>query len=190
MNNKIALVVAMSKNRVIGVNNSLPWRLPSDLKRFKALTTGKVIIMGRRTFESIGLKPLPERMNFVITKNEELANKFVFEQPNLFVFTALLPALSYAAQIERTSEEIMVIGGSTLYKECLPLANRIYLTTVGVECAGDTFFPEEFDRDNWQCKSSEEVVDDPKSYLLGDATKQTLSYGFEVLERGTKKSNE
>jgi len=128
----IALVVAMAENRVIGKNNQLIWHLPADLKHFKNLTTGHPIIMGRKTFESIG-KPLPNRTNIVVTRQED------FRPEGCLVAHSLSEALMMAQQLDA---EIFVIGGAEIYKQAMFLADTIYLTEVHQEFEGDTFFPE------------------------------------------------
>jgi len=133
----ISLIVAASKNRVIGKDNQLLWRLPADMKRFRKLTMGKPIIMGRKTFQSIG-KPLPGRDNIIITRNE------LFQVPGAFVVHSLEEALVLGrerAQILGVAE-IMVIGGAQIYHESLPFARRIYYSFVHCELEGDAFFPE------------------------------------------------
>lgn len=181
----LSLIAAMSKNRVIGLNNGIPWKLPSDMRKFKETTTGKIVVMGRRTWDSMGRKPLPNRLNFIITKDEKLADSFAYTNPTVFGFTALMPALHYASQVEAKTDEVMIIGGASLYTECLPMAKRVYLSTVDIECEGDTFFPvEDFDWIKYQFNLVEsEEITDPKSYLVSDETKQPLTYRYEVFER-------
>ncbi|WP_229819751.1 dihydrofolate reductase [Kushneria pakistanensis] len=132
----IAFIAAMSRNRVIGVDGKLPWYLPEDLKFFKAVTLHKPLIMGRATFASIG-KPLPNRLNIVVTRDT------TFEHPGVRVCHDLASAFALAddqAMIEGV-EEIMVIGGGEIYQQALPCASRLYLTEIDVEVEGDTFFP-------------------------------------------------
>ncbi|MFT5449560.1 MAG: dihydrofolate reductase [Gammaproteobacteria bacterium] len=138
----IALIAALSSNRVIGRDNNLPWRLPQDLKRFKALTMGKAIMMGRRTFESIG-RALPGRKNLVVTRNR------VFEAPGCRVLADIDAALAAAADCE-----LMVIGGAQIYAQTLSMAQRLHLTWVDAEIEGDAMFPE-FDAEQWQVLSEE-----------------------------------
>ncbi len=125
----ISLIVAASRNGVIGVDGDLPWRLPDDLKRFKALTTGKPVIMGRKTWDSIG-RPLPNRQNIVITRNP------AFEAEGCDIVATPEQAIAAAGD----SEELMIIGGGTIYSIFLDKATRIYLTRVHTEIEGDTFF--------------------------------------------------
>lgn len=132
---QISLVVARADNGIIGRNNALPWRLPADLKHFKQLTVGKPVIMGRKTFESIG-KPLPARHNIVITRNPDWTAEGVTVAPNL------AEAVAAAGLDPKTrADEIMIIGGSEIYAQSLPFATRIYLTEVHIEPVGDASFP-------------------------------------------------
>ena len=127
----------MAENRVIGRDNALPWRLPGDLRFFKRTTLGKPVVMGRRTFESIG-RPLPGRDNVVVTRDP------AFSAPGVEVAHSLDEALATArsAARRRQAAEVMVIGGASLYEEALPLAERLYLTLVRAAVPGDTYFPE------------------------------------------------
>jgi len=127
----ISLIVATSTKNVIGVQGDLPWRLSSDLKRFKALTMGKPIVMGRLTYESIG-RPLPGRRNIVITRQRG------FEAEGCDVVSSIDEAIRVAG----TAAEIMIIGGGDIYRQFLPRAERIYLTRVQADIDGDVFFPE------------------------------------------------
>lgn len=132
----VAMIAAMSRNRVIGVENQLPWYLPEDLKFFKAMTQGKPLVMGRKTFESIG-RPLPGRRNIVITRDTS------FQHPGLSICHDLASALDLADQqaIIDGVEEIMVMGGGQIYAQALPHASRLYLTEVDITLEGDAFFP-------------------------------------------------
>ena len=127
----------MAENRVIGVNNTLPWRLPADLQHFRQLTTGHHVIMGRRNYESIG-KPLPDRTNIVVTRNPQ------YRAPGCQVKHSLAEALHDI----QDDPEIFIIGGSEIYRQSISTADRIYLTLVHAEINGDTFFPE-FDPMEW-----------------------------------------
>ena len=129
----ISIIVAHSRNMAIGKSNTLPWRLPDDLKRFRQLTTSHPIIMGRRTYQSIG-KPLPDRTNIVITRNPDL------KLPGCIIAHSITEALKKAKEIDQ--EEIFIIGGAQIYKESLLLADRLYVTLVDREVDGDAFFPE------------------------------------------------
>ena len=148
----IALVVAMAENRVIGKENKLIWHLPADLKHFKNITTGHPIIMGRKTFESIG-KPLPNRTNIVITRQTD------FEAEGILVAHSLSDALMMAQQMD---SDIFVIGGAEIYKQAMFLADTIYLTEVHHTFDGDTFFPE-IDSVLWEETSREEHEADEKN---------------------------
>jgi dihydrofolate reductase len=128
---RIALIVAMAENRVIGRNNQLPWRIPADLRHFKALTLGKPVIMGRKTYESIG-RPLPGRDNIVISADSG------YQAEGCQVVHSVEQALEAAG----SCEEAMIIGGANLYRQTLENADRLYLTLVKAEPEGDTWFPE------------------------------------------------
>ncbi len=133
----ISLVVAASTNNVIGIAGDLPWHLSDDLKRFKSLTMGKPIVMGRKTFESIG-RALPGRQNIVITRQSE------FAADGCDIVSS--PEAAIAAADD--AQEVMIIGGGEIYRLFLPLANRIYLTRVEVVLEGDTVFPA-IDESDW-----------------------------------------
>lgn len=148
---KISLVVAMDRNRLIGNDGELPWRLPADLKQFKALTMGKPIIMGRRTHESIG-RPLPGRHNIVLTRQRQ------YSAPGCTVAHSIPQALEAAGE----ADEAMVIGGSAIYRQFLALAGRIYLTLIDAAFSGDTYFPE-FDWEEWNIISEEERQPDARN---------------------------
>jgi len=129
---RITLIAAVAKNRVIGAGNALPWRLPEDLKRFKALTLGHPIIMGRKTWESLG-RPLPGRTNIVITRAAG------FSAPGATPAGSLDEALAAAAAT--ASDEVFIIGGADIYRQALPLARRLQLTEIDRDFAGDVHFP-------------------------------------------------
>ncbi|MCE8041385.1 MAG: dihydrofolate reductase [Billgrantia sp.] len=140
----VAMIAAVSRNGVIGVDNKLPWHLPEDLKFFKRMTQAKPLIMGRKTFASIG-RPLPGRLNIVVTRDKN------FRHDGVRVCHDLESALFLADQQATidASEEIMVMGGGEIYAQALPHASRIYLTEVDVEVEGDALFPE-LDESEWQ----------------------------------------
>ncbi|GAB6070747.1 type 3 dihydrofolate reductase [Thiomicrorhabdus hydrogeniphila] len=129
---KIAMIAAMANNRVIGLDNDMPWHLPDDLKFFKSVTTGKPVIMGRKTFESIGSRPLPNRPNFVISRQAG------FNAPGASVFSSVDDALAELSN----AEEVIIMGGGQLYKEMLVKADTLYLTQIEANIDGDTFFPD------------------------------------------------
>lgn len=142
----VAMIVAMAQNRVIGVEGQLPWYLPEDLKFFKRMTQAKPLVMGRKTFASIG-KPLPNRLNIVVTRDTD------WSHPGVRVCHCLQDALALADQqatIE-AAEEVMVMGGGDIYTQALDVAQRLYITEVKVEVEGDTRFPELADS-QWQEK--------------------------------------
>lgn len=130
---KISMIAAMANNRVIGKDGKMPWHIPEELKLFKRMTLGKPVVMGRKTFESIG-KPLPDRLNIVLSRQK---HSTVGVEGVIFVST-----LSEAFDKAGDAEEVMIIGGATLYERCLPLADRLYLTHISLEVEGDTWFPD------------------------------------------------
>lgn len=134
---RVSLIVAMAQNGVIGRGNGLPWKLPEDLRRFKASTMGKPLLMGRKTYESIG-RPLPGRLNIVLTRAAD------WSAPGVSVVHTVEEALSAAGD----AGELMVIGGAEIYRLVMPFARRIYLTHVHAEVPGDTYFPA-FDPTQW-----------------------------------------
>lgn len=134
MNPKISLIAAISKNNVLGKDNKIPWYLPEDLKRFKQLTTNHPIIMGRKTYQSIG-RPLPNRTNIVITRDH---NFKAIE--GIIVVDAIEKALEKAKQIE--TQEIFIIGGGEIYNQSINLADKLYLTVIDKEIEGDVYFPD------------------------------------------------
>ena len=148
----ISMIAAMSKNRVIGKNNDLPWKIPLDMKHFRDLTIEKPVIMGRKTYESIG-RPLPKRQNIVITTDKN------FKAIGCEIAHSIKEAISIAEK----GKEIMVVGGSRIYKEFLPLVGKIYLTLVDKEFDGDAFFPE-FDEKEWKVTSEESLNDENYSF--------------------------
>lgn len=135
---ELAIIAAVAANAVIGAGNRLPWRLPADLKRFRALTTGHAVVMGRKTWDSIG-RPLPDRQNIVVTRNK------AFRASGAEVASTLVDALA----LVRLPAPAFCIGGGELYREALPRAGVIYLTEVGRDFDGDATFPE-FDRGEWR----------------------------------------
>jgi dihydrofolate reductase len=162
----VCLVVAMARNRVIGRDGGLPWHISADLRRFKRITLGKPVIMGRKTFESIG-RPLPGRRNIVVTRDRN------YPEEGIVVVADLEVALQAAASFNRSSgeSEIMVIGGGEIYRQALPFATRVYLTEVAAEPDGDAFFPvlaasdwREVEREDHDGK--EEGADHPYSFVV------------------------
>lgn len=130
---RLSMIVAVDETRAIGKDNRLLWNIPDDLRRFKELTTGHTVIMGENTYYSIG-RPLPNRTNIVVTLNQSL------ELPGCIVAHSIDEAFQMAR--EQESEEVFVIGGASIYKQCLPLIERLYLTLVQGTHEADTFFPE------------------------------------------------
>jgi dihydrofolate reductase len=132
------VIAAMARNRVIGINNTLPWRLPEDLKHFKSLTMGHHIIMGRKTYESIG-KPLPGRTTVIVTRNAD------FKVEGCLTATSIDTAIALCGE----DDNVFFVGGAELYGQILPRADRLYLTEIQAEYEGDAWFPE-FDRTAWK----------------------------------------
>jgi dihydrofolate reductase len=138
MQTRISIIVAMAKNRTIGINNTLPWRCPEDLKHFKVLTMGHHMIMGRKTFDSIG-KPLPGRTTVVVTRNQSLKIE------GCIIAHSLYEAISACSG----DDEIFIVGGAELYTQALPLADTLYLTEIQQDIIGDAHFPD-FNLKHWQ----------------------------------------
>jgi dihydrofolate reductase len=155
----LALVVAMTRERVIGRDKGMPWHLPDDLKRFKALTLGKPMLMGRKTFESIG-RPLPGRTSLVMTRDLN------WRAEGVIVVRSLEDAFARAGGVP----EISVVGGAEVFRLALPLAQRIYLTTIHASIPGDTFFPP-IDPVQWrESERSEHPADTRHAYAMTFST--------------------
>ncbi|MCW1719679.1 type 3 dihydrofolate reductase [Pseudoalteromonas sp. A3] len=127
----ISMIAAMANNRVIGLDNKMPWHLPADLQHFKKVTTGKPVVMGRKTFESIG-RPLPGRRNIIITRNSQYSAQGI----------ETVSTTEAALELVKAEEEVMIIGGGNIYQQFLPSADRLYLTFIDLEVEGDTQFPD------------------------------------------------
>jgi dihydrofolate reductase len=160
----ISLVVAAATNNVIGNKGQLPWRLPNDMKFFKNITWGMPVIMGRKTFESLG-KPLVGRKNIVISRNETVKND------GIVVVKNIEDALFVASQTD--AREVMIIGGGEIYRNLFPRAGRIYITRVDAEPEGDTFFPV-IDGKEWHLMSQKNHEADEKN---------AFNYSFQIWER-------
>jgi dihydrofolate reductase len=139
---KISMIAAMAHDRVIGLDNQMPWHLPADLAHFKRVTLGKPVLMGRKTFESIG-RPLPGRRNLVISRNPD------YQADGVEVVDSVEAALALLASAGNV-DELMVIGGGHLYGQLLPQADSLYLTRIDLAVAGDTRFPA-FEEGEWHC---------------------------------------
>jgi len=139
----ISLIAAMDKNHLIGVKNGLPWHLPADFKHFKEITMGKPVVMGRKTFESIG-KPLPGRKNIIVSRSGFSADGVV-----------VVDSIDTALQEVSDCDEVMIIGGASFYEQMIDKASRMYLTHVDAECKGDAWFPE-FSLSDWKIVSENE----------------------------------
>lgn len=159
---RLSIIAALADNRVIGVRNTLPWRLPADLKHFRRLTTGHPVIMGRRNFESIG-RALPERANIVVTRRSD------YRAPGCTVVRSIEAALALA----NGAHEVFIIGGAEIYAQTLATVDRLYLTLVHATIPGDTFFPE-VDWKTWREITRERhEADDKHAY----------AYSFVTLDR-------
>lgn len=157
----ISLIAAMASNRVIGADNAMPWHLPADLAWFKQNTLNKPIIMGRNTYESIG-RPLPGRLNIVISRQPQTDERVTW-------VTSLQQAFGAAGVVD----EVMIIGGGRVYEQALELANRLYLTHIDAELAGDTYFPD-YQQYSWQQTFLQQHCADEKNQY---------GYRFEILEK-------
>ena len=157
---KISLIAAMAKGRVIGKDNDMPWHLPADLKHFKSLTVGKPVIMGRKTLASMGNKPLPKRTNIVLTRQED----FVAEG------CVVVKSLDAAIEAAGSCEEVIIMGGATVYEAAKEKVDTMYLTFIDATIEGDTYFPE-WNEADWQEVSRERREPDEKnSYALDFVT--------------------
>ena len=157
---KISLIAAMDQNGLIGANNGLPWHLSEDLKHFKRITMGKPVLMGRKTYESIG-RPLPGRQNIVLTTNQTL----------IIEGCDVVHSFTRAIELVNDCAEIMIIGGSTIYELIFPQATHMYLTLIHASYEGDTYFPK-WERSEWSL-----IERDPHT------TEEGLNYEFTVFER-------
>jgi dihydrofolate reductase len=159
----ISIIVAIAENFAIGKNNELLWQMPADLKRFKKITTGHAIIMGKKTYESLPIKPLPDRENIVITDNPD-------EQ---FKGCITVRSIGEALSLVKREEETFIIGGASVYQQFLPYADKLYLTLIHKDFDGDVFFPE-IDFREWQLLIQEDFPFDEK---LG------FSYSYNTYDR-------
>lgn len=155
------IVVAMDQENGIGFQNSLLWHLPADLKRFKAITSGHPVIMGRKTYESIG-KPLPNRTNIVISRRKD------WFQEGILIVGSIKEALKFAKKID---EDIFIIGGGNIYEQTLELTDKLEVTRVNTTCPADTFFPR-IDMKIWLKSGEESVASDEKNQF--DMTFETF----------------
>lgn len=162
---KISLIAAMAKDRVIGKDNDMPWHLPADLQHFKRVTLGKPVIMGRRTFESIG-RPLPGRKNIVISRNTLWSHEGV----------EVVSSPELALELVSDVDEVMIIGGGNIYQQFLPKADNLYLTFIDLTVDGDTRFPDWTKAGTWQQVTSESHAADEKN---------AFSYEFIKLEKNS-----
>lgn len=169
---RLSLIVATANNRVIGRDNKMPWHLPNDLKYFKRVTVGKTVIMGRKTYDSIG-RPLPDRSNIVVTRQMD------WQPDGVIVVHSLAEGIDHAESLLRGDEEVIVMGGAQIYRAALPQAQRLYLTEIHADFDGDTFFPE-ISRDEWKEVGREKHFADSAN---------PYDYTFIVLDRVTKSAS-
>jgi dihydrofolate reductase len=148
----ISIIAAIGKNRELGFQNRLQWHIPADLKRLKNITTGHTVIMGRRTFESIGNRPLPNRQNIIITHQSD------FQASNYRV----AHSVSEVLQMTDTSEEVFIMGGARIYEQFLPYTQKMYLTRIHYNYIADTFFPE-FNEDDWEIIELKDIKGDKRA---------------------------
>jgi len=176
----ISLISAMAHDRVIGIKNRLPWKLPADMKWFREQTMGKPIVMGRKTFESFGAKPLPGRTNIIITRD------IAYKADNCLVVHSIDDALKVATPVDNSAassdvnlstdsktNEIMIIGGASFYQQMLPLTHRMYLTEIHETFQGDSWFPEYNQADWHEIKRIDCTADEKNRY----------DYSFVIYER-------
>lgn len=145
---RIALISAMTKEGVIGNQNTLPWHLPEELKYFKELTLGKPVVMGRKTFQSMNERPLVKRQNIVLTKERNFLRQGI----------TVVHSVQEAIKVAGKAEELMIIGGASIYAAFLPLASRLYLTLIHQDYSGDTLFPV-LNWEEWELVSQQEMVE-------------------------------
>ena len=157
------MIAAMADDRVIGINNTLPWKLPNDMKWFRQQTMGKPIIMGRKTFESFGAKPLPGRTNIIITRDQN------YKADDCIVVHSIDEAIQAAGDVE----EVMIIGGASFYEQMLPKADRLYITLVHSKVVGDAWFPEWNEKEWQQTERIDHDADEKNPY----------AHSFLILER-------
>ena len=162
---QISIIAAMANGRVIGIDNTLPWRLPADLQHFKTMTMGKPILMGRKTYESIG-RPLPGRTNVVVSRNDAYQPEGVIKAHSICEAFAQVIA----------HDEVMIVGGASFYDQMLPFANRLYLTLIHADFEGDAFFPD-YDPADWrEAARADHPADEnnphPYSFLILERVKE------------------
>lgn len=162
----ISLIAAIDQNNLIGNGSNIPWKLPADLKYFKSMTIGKPVVMGRKTFESLK-EPLPNRLNIILTKNKE------YEVPKDCL---VVHSIEEVLTIGSDYEELMICGGSFIYRAFLPIADRLYLTQIHSTFKGNIYFPS-FDITEWTLINKTDHIPDKKNLYL---------YSFLILERSIK----
>jgi dihydrofolate reductase len=158
----LSVIAARAKNGVIGDRDELPWKLSADLRRFRRMTTGHAIVMGRKTYDSLG-RPLPDRTSIVLTRDPSYRPEGVL----------VASSLSQAIELAKDDDEVFIIGGAEIYRQALPLAERLYLTEIDAEFTGDVFFPE-WNADEWRLVERDDFAPDETN---------RFGYSFLVYER-------
>lgn len=169
----LSAILAMSENHVIGKENQLPWHMPADMRHFREITSGHIVLMGRKTYESIG-KPLPNRTNIVLTRHPQ------YQAPGCTIVPSIIEALKFVETHSQEKQEIFVIGGAEIYHLLLPYCNRIYLTLIHHHFDGDVYFPVIEPRDWDETKRIDYAADPENPY----------PYSFIWLERNKSRMNE
>ncbi|MBF0264561.1 MAG: type 3 dihydrofolate reductase [Gammaproteobacteria bacterium] len=167
----VSMIAAMSESRVIGIHNQLPWHLPEDLAWFKKNTMNKPVIMGRKTWESLPIKPLPGRKHMIITRD---SNYQPFKDGKISSEVNIVSSIEEAIlQQDESVKEVMIIGGASIYEQALPICNRLYLTNIHYTYEGDAYFPD-YQKYQWH-----------QSYIESNETqgKETFKYDFLILEK-------
>ena len=171
MKKNISIIVSIANNGCIGGNNTLLWKQSDDLKRFKELTTGHPVIMGQKTYESIG-KPLPNRMNIVLSYDPNFTSYGIYKAMNIKEALDRIKHFSDMYKMEK-SDEVFIIGGGSIYKQFLPYTNKLYITRINAEIKGDTYFPN-ISEDEWKITFKEKHEKDEKNQY---------DYTYEIYER-------
>ena len=161
-------IAAVSQNHVIGTGNDLPWSIPEDLKYYKEKTKGKIIIMGRKTFDSLG-KPLPNRLNIVVTRCTD------YQPKGTIVFNSVMQAINYSQQkdmIKKYGKEVFIIGGGEIFKQTLDMVDRLYITRIYKDYEGDSFYPEIPEDQFKEVKNTKRTEPVPFAFLVFDRIKE------------------
>lgn len=181
----MVIIAAIAANNVIGNDNKLPWRLPGDMKHFKETTTGGIVLMGRKTLESIGNKPLPNRCNIVLTKDTKLQDNFDGAFPKLVVCHSKEEAMKMCDSFSELptigKKTIFVIGGRSIYEDFIPMADTMILTRLNIDVDGDIKFPE-YDKTVWDLVERKTFVEE-KGFLSTVASELPIPFAIETYKR-------